>query len=134
MHRPILTCEKHADNAQQAFSTDQGPTLHLALPALEVLWKAWSTRCGREKYADFQDGLTAGVAKISGYHEKSVDSNAYIIAMLLYPLQKANHIHQYWGEDLYHNALAHAKDIYYEEMYGNGVPKPAAVNTIIGGS
>jgi hypothetical protein len=70
MHRPILTHKKHADNAQQAFSTDQGPTLHLALPALEALWKAWSTRRDREKYADFQDGLI-GVAKISGYYEKS---------------------------------------------------------------
>ena len=38
--RPILTCAKHANNAQQAFLTDQGPTLHLALPALEALWKA----------------------------------------------------------------------------------------------
>jgi hypothetical protein len=77
----MLTCEKHADNAQQAFSTDQGPTLHLALPALEALWKAWSTRQGRDKYADFQSGLAAGVEKISGYYEKSADSDAYIIAM-----------------------------------------------------
>ncbi|KAG1731358.1 uncharacterized protein EDB91DRAFT_1085113 [Suillus paluster] len=56
---------------------------------------------------------------------------------VLNPLQKANHIHQYWGKHLYHDALAHAEEIYkeyYQEMYGNGVPKPAAVNNIVRGS
>ncbi|KAN0118456.1 hypothetical protein V8E52_005186 [Russula decolorans] len=34
----------HADNAQQAFSSEQASTLHLAIPALEALHRAWSTR------------------------------------------------------------------------------------------
>ena len=32
-----LTFYKHADNAQQAFSSEQTSTLHLAIPALEAL-------------------------------------------------------------------------------------------------
>ena len=36
--------EQHTDNVQHAFSSDRGTTLHLALPALEALHKAWTTR------------------------------------------------------------------------------------------
>jgi len=59
---------------------------------LEALWKAWSTHHGRDKYADFKSGLAAGVEKISGYYEKSADSDAYIIAMSKFrcPLHNAN--------------------------------------------
>jgi hypothetical protein len=32
----------YADVAQQAFSSNRGPTLHLAIPALETLHKSWS--------------------------------------------------------------------------------------------
>ncbi|KAF8484310.1 hypothetical protein JB92DRAFT_3131662 [Gautieria morchelliformis] len=43
----------HADKAQQAFSSDAGPSLHLALPALEALHRAWTTGLGKEKYWPF---------------------------------------------------------------------------------
>jgi hypothetical protein len=37
-----VSCQ-HANAAQQAFSSDNGPSLHLALPALEALHKAWTS-------------------------------------------------------------------------------------------
>jgi hypothetical protein len=55
--------------------------LHLALPALEALHKAWSSRVERPKYADFTDALQAGIDKISEYYEKAADSDAYVFAM-----------------------------------------------------
>ena len=77
--------------AQQAFSSDQGSTLHLAIPALETLHKAWSSRAERFKYARFKPALTAAAAKLEEYYEKTTDSPAYVMAMressfyILYP-------------------------------------------------
>ncbi|KAH7903417.1 ribonuclease H-like domain-containing protein, partial [Hygrophoropsis aurantiaca] len=106
----LLDVLNHADKAQQSFSSDRGPSLHLALPALEALHKAWSSRAIRDKYVDFKRALEAGVDKIGDYYKKSADSDAYIISMLLDPVQKANHIRKYWGEDLYKAALSHAEE------------------------
>lgn len=66
---------------QHAFSSDQAPTLHLALPALEALHKAWSTRLTREKYSKFIPALEAGLSKIGEYYDRTSDSDVYTFAM-----------------------------------------------------
>ncbi|KAG2067668.1 hypothetical protein BDR04DRAFT_1158793 [Suillus decipiens] len=58
----------HADKAQQSFSSDKGASLHLALPALEALHKAWSTCSENPKYKPFQEALQQGVSKIHKYY------------------------------------------------------------------
>lgn len=73
--------QQHADNAQQAFSSDTGPSLHLALPALEGLHKAWVSHLNNPKYASFHAGLTAATDKIQEYYEKSAECDAYIVGM-----------------------------------------------------
>ena len=70
-----------ADIAQQAFSSDTIPTLHNALPALEALHQAWSSRIDRDKYSDFADALRAGTTKIQQYYELTANSHAYTMAM-----------------------------------------------------
>ncbi|KIK17413.1 hypothetical protein PISMIDRAFT_111470 [Pisolithus microcarpus 441] len=107
----LLSLLSYAEKAQHAFSTKQGPTLHTALPALEVLHKAWSTRKNSVKYADFTSGLDAGLAKVGDYYERTAASNAHIVAMLLDPAQKLNHIHTYWGEDQLTRVMQYAEDI-----------------------
>lgn len=67
--------------AQQAFSSERGSTLHLAIPALETLYKAWSSRAERPKYALFATSLNAAAAKVDEYYEKTTQSPAYIMAM-----------------------------------------------------
>ena len=81
-----LTFLQHADNAQQAFSSDQASTLHLAIPALEALYRAWSSRAERPKYELFVAALKAACTKIDEYYEKTTDSPAYIMAMSMYAL------------------------------------------------
>ena len=76
-----LTVQQHADNAQQAFSLEQVSTLHLGIPALEALHRAWSSRAARSKYARFAVALNVACDKIDDYYEKTTDSLAYIIAM-----------------------------------------------------
>jgi hypothetical protein len=71
--------------AQQAFSSDQGSTLHLAIPALETLHKAWFSRSERTKYRYFAPALEAAVKKLDEYYEKTTDSPAYIMAMCSFP-------------------------------------------------
>lgn len=56
-------------------------TLHRAIPALEALHKAWSSRAERVKYKRFAPALEAGCAKIDEYYEKTTESPAYIMAM-----------------------------------------------------
>jgi hypothetical protein len=76
---------QHTDRAQQAFSSDGGPSLHLALPALEALHKAWSARLGKDKYSSFTLPLEAVIEKISEYYEKPADLDAFILAMGRFP-------------------------------------------------
>ena len=75
---------KHADKAQHAFSSNQGPSLHLALPALKALHKAWSTRASSPKYDPFHEALEAGTAKIDKYYQKTADLDAYTFAMCMF--------------------------------------------------
>jgi hypothetical protein len=74
-------CAQHADQAQHAFLSHKATTLHLAIPALEQLHKAWSSHAERIKYEHFATALQAGCDKIDEYYEKTTDSPAYIIAM-----------------------------------------------------
>lgn len=78
----ITDCpEQHSDNAQQAFSSDTGPALYFALPALEGLHKAWTSHLNSPKYAPFHAALTAATDKIHEYYKKSAECDAYIISM-----------------------------------------------------
>jgi hypothetical protein len=72
---------QYADVAQQAFSSDCGSTLHLVIPVLETLHKAWSSCAERLKYAWFTTSLQAAAAKIDEYYEKTTQSPAYIMAI-----------------------------------------------------
>jgi hypothetical protein len=77
----FFTLFQHADNAQQAFSTDQASTLHLAIPALEALHRAWTSRADHPKYKPFALALGAACSKIDDYYEKTAQSPAYIMSM-----------------------------------------------------
>jgi hypothetical protein len=117
------------DNAQQAFSSDNGPTLHLTLPALEALHHAWSSRSKRSKYAHLEAALDAGVAKIVEYYDKMADSDVFIFAMcmfhlslleatridhlciVLHPEEKMTHLQKYWSKDLQNAAQEEAEKI-----------------------
>ena len=72
---------EHADKAQQAFSSEKGPSLHSALPALEALHKAWTTRTNQTEYLDFISPLEAGLMNIEEYYDRTADSDAYTFAM-----------------------------------------------------
>ncbi|KAG6839383.1 hypothetical protein C0991_003134 [Blastosporella zonata] len=69
------------ENAQQAFSTEQGPTLHLAITALESLHAVWSKCREQECYKDFHVALDAAFQKISNYYDKTAESEVYTFAM-----------------------------------------------------
>jgi hypothetical protein len=76
-----IVLPQHADNAQQAFSSDNISTLHLAIPALESLYRAWSSRADHVKYSPFAPAVHAACEKINEYYEKTTQSLAYIMAM-----------------------------------------------------
>jgi hypothetical protein len=65
----------------QAFSSKQGSTLHLVIPALEALYKAWSLHSERSKYVQFAPVLKDAAAKVDEYYEKTTHSAAYVLSM-----------------------------------------------------
>ncbi|KAJ8503453.1 hypothetical protein ONZ45_g10852 [Pleurotus djamor] len=103
-----------ADKSQQAFSSDQESTLSLALPALEALHKAWSSRIDRSKYASFSAALQAGVDKIVEYYNRTADTDAYNVTMFLDPESKGRYMRKNWGEELYKQALDRLETLYAE--------------------
>ena len=70
-----------ADAAQQAFSSDHGPSLHLALPALEALHSTWTDYSKNPKFRDFVGPLKAGIEKIEEYYDKTSNSNTFNFSM-----------------------------------------------------
>ena len=70
-----------ADAAQQAFSSDNNPSLHLVLPALEALHSAWTDYSKNPKYRDFIGPLNEGIEKITDYYNKTSSSNAFNLSM-----------------------------------------------------
>lgn len=70
-----------ADAAQQAFSSDEGPSMHSAIPALESLHRAWTTQSKKPARVEFTPALDAGLAKVAEYYDKITDSDAYIFCM-----------------------------------------------------
>ncbi|KIK28148.1 hypothetical protein PISMIDRAFT_71846, partial [Pisolithus microcarpus 441] len=107
----LLSLLSYAEKAQHASSSEQGLALHTALPTLEVLHKAWSTCKSSAKYRDFTSSLNVGLTKVSMYYEQTATSDAHIMAMLLDPTQKLNHIRTYWGEEQLARVMQYATDI-----------------------
>ncbi|KAJ3531266.1 hypothetical protein NM688_g7598 [Phlebia brevispora] len=122
----------HADKAQQSFSSENISTLHLAIPALEALHKAWLSRADCVKYADFSDALYVATDKISEYYDKTELSDAYIVTMYLVPDAdgtKGKHFLKYWSLSLQKKAREHIEMIFearYKQMYGSSGPAPFA--------
>ena len=55
--------------------------LHLAIPALEALYKAWSSRAEWSKYRWAAPALHAACQKIDQYYEKTMESPTYVMSM-----------------------------------------------------
>ena len=102
-------------------------TLHLAIPALEALHKAWSSRADRPKYARFADALNTACNKIDKYYEKTTESAAYLVAMsvsycflpmtllmnllVLNPKGKMLYFKKHWPEELHENVLKYVEAV-----------------------
>ncbi|KIM73229.1 hypothetical protein PILCRDRAFT_93154 [Piloderma croceum F 1598] len=118
LHRADLLKE-HADRAQQAFSSDEGPSLHSGLPALEALHKAWSSRAKKAKYFHFWTALDDAAAKIAEYYDKTATLDAFIFSMLLHPEMKMRHFTKHWPEDLQGEVRKAAEEVFkqrYEKL------------------
>jgi len=57
------------------------PSLHRALPAIEVLYAAWERTSTKEQYTPLLPTLEAEIEKLNGYYQKTAESDAHIIAM-----------------------------------------------------
>ncbi|RXW12193.1 hypothetical protein EST38_g13661 [Candolleomyces aberdarensis] len=108
----LLALLKHADRAQQVFSSENKPCLSNGLPALEKLHMAWSSRTKKAKYAQFKPALDAGVRKIEEYYSKTSLADAYTMTMILDPNIKTHHFKKNWGQDLELDVRKEAEGIF----------------------
>ena len=131
MYKLRLDILQYADNAQQAFSYENVPTLHCAILALEALHRAWSSRVDRPKYQPFAPALHAASEKIDEYYEKTTESPAYIMSMsmifflsctgevvdtiplVLNPKEKLGYFKKHWSLELQEEVL----ECVEEEVY-----------------
>ncbi|KAF9538851.1 hypothetical protein CPC08DRAFT_771063 [Agrocybe pediades] len=104
----------HADDAQQAFSSDISPTLFNALPAIERMYAAWEKALAKEKYAQFAETLQAGMAKLDEYYQKTSESTIHVMAILLHRGQKLFYFRKDWAEDLVEDVRALAEKKFSE--------------------
>ncbi|KAK6987994.1 ribonuclease H-like domain-containing protein [Favolaschia claudopus] len=102
---------RYADAAQQAFSSDEGPSMHLAIPALESIHRNWEEQAEKISNVEFKPALDAGLAKIEEYYNKVTDSEAYLFCMLLDPSQKLAYFNVHWDTKLQLEVLAAAEKI-----------------------
>ncbi|TFY73043.1 hypothetical protein EWM64_g10969, partial [Hericium alpestre] len=100
-----------ADNAQQEFSSDQYPSLTLALPALEGLHHVWSECYDDEKYTAFRPALAATINTIKSYYDLTSENSAYMISMVLDPGEKMQHFAKNWSDDEQRSVSERTKDI-----------------------
>ncbi|EPQ52013.1 hypothetical protein GLOTRDRAFT_27069, partial [Gloeophyllum trabeum ATCC 11539] len=122
--RKFLELLQVPDLAQQSFSSDCFPALHIALPALEALHAVWSRCLTEAHYQPFHSALEKALDTVKEYYDLTADSDAYIIAMVLDPLEKLSQIKQTWPEVLYAEVFVSAKRIFkerYLQMYPSGV-------------
>ncbi|KAG6892748.1 hypothetical protein C0993_003092, partial [Termitomyces sp. T159_Od127] len=81
------------------------------IPALEALYKAWSSRATRVKYADFSLALQAACQKIDDYYEKTTNSPAYIMTMILDPREKLSYFAKNWSTELQADVLKCVEEV-----------------------
>lgn len=82
------------DDAQQEFSAEGYPSLHLVLPALERLYK----RLTVPEYAPFAAAIQGSLAAIEQHYSRTEFSDAYIICTVLDPTQKMTWFDREWDE------------------------------------
>ncbi len=73
--------DQYADDAQHTFSSDNRPSLHNAVPALEKLHAKWNKKIENPKYCEFWNALEEAAKKVSEYYDKTADTDAYTFAM-----------------------------------------------------
>jgi len=91
-------------------------TIHRAIPALEALYKAWSSRAERTKYKRFVPALEAACAKIDEYYEKTTESPVYIMAMILDPKEKMTYFKKHWSIDLQEEVVKCVEEVFKERF------------------
>lgn len=94
--------------------------MHLALPALEALHKAWTSRVKKAKFAAFEAPLNSAITMIADYYDKTASSDAFIVSMrqfhfrlfvcstylilmpraVLHPKMKMRHFVKHWPNEL----------------------------------
>jgi hypothetical protein len=77
------------------FSSDQYPSLHLAIPAFELIHNKWKQRRDDTKdvaLQPFKPALKQGITTISKYYQLTADTHAHIICCGVYIFSFLIHI------------------------------------------
>ncbi|CAE6524483.1 unnamed protein product [Rhizoctonia solani] len=103
----ILAVFNIAHRAQALLSSEETPTLSLALPVYEQLISEWDD--AREQFPELAFAITAGMVKIREYANRARSSPIYILAMFLNPCIKYTFFNSWEDEekDYAHRVVNH---------------------------
>jgi hypothetical protein len=76
-----LIFSQDSDRAQNSLSYENGASMHLVIPALEGLRRAWMSKLSKDKYECFHPALVAAIEKLDFYLDKMRESDAHLVAM-----------------------------------------------------
>ncbi|KIO17968.1 hypothetical protein M407DRAFT_32366 [Tulasnella calospora MUT 4182] len=95
--RDIQQVLKVAHLAQQALSSERTPTLSSVLRAYELIVQGWELLSSR--LPNLKHAISAGLAKIRTYEQKSRQNQMFILAIVLNPSMKLKWIKDKWGAE-----------------------------------
>ncbi|KAJ6611203.1 hypothetical protein B0H10DRAFT_1953260 [Mycena sp. CBHHK59/15] len=131
------TAEKHAKipcgESPAGVLFGDYPFLHCVIPALEVLYHAWSERSAMPANTNYPAALNKAAEKIDQYYQRTSRSTIQVMAMVLNPAQKGHYFEKHWGSMLAKEARETAEKIFVErwcKLNSKGATsKPAARRT-----
>ncbi|KAG9025146.1 hypothetical protein FRB95_010505 [Tulasnella sp. JGI-2019a] len=84
--------------AQEVLSSEQTPTLLMALPTYEIMLDAWQSM--EKCYPNLRHAICAGLQKIKEYVSKARKSKIYMLALILNPMDKMSWIEDNWKDEM----------------------------------
>ncbi|KAF9034074.1 hypothetical protein BJ165DRAFT_745549 [Panaeolus papilionaceus] len=80
------------------------------------MYSSWEKASLLKCYAPFRPAIEAAMEKIEEYYERTAESDAHIIAMVLDPRSKLGHFKDHWGLELLEDVKQTLQDKFIERF------------------
>ncbi|KAG2035041.1 ribonuclease H-like domain-containing protein [Suillus americanus] len=92
-------------DATQSFSSSKHPTVWRVIPVLEFLQQSWKNMVADEKFLSISDALEAGLENLDKWTQKTDDTDAYFICLVLDLNYKLEYAQSQWNDDAFNEGV-----------------------------